>query len=62
MNNLEPVRKLIKECQKSKNPYLDIGNYGITNLKSIPELFDCDHLETLILSRMWNDNEAGRVL
>ncbi len=54
-NDLTQARALIKECQKIKNPYLDLGNCGITDLNDLPELFECTHLETLILSNNWWD-------
>jgi hypothetical protein len=47
-NDLSQARKLIKENLKTKNPYLDLGNCGITNLGDLPELFECTHLKTLI--------------
>ena len=53
MNNLTQARKLIKECKDTQNPYLDLGKCGITDLKELPELFECTHLETLILSNSW---------
>jgi len=55
MNDLSQARKLIKECRKTQNPYLDLGNCGITDLSELPELFECTHLETLILSNEWYD-------
>lgn len=55
MNDLTQARELIKECRKTKNPYLDLGSCGITNLNELPELFKCTHLETLILSNAWFD-------
>ena len=58
--NLTQARKLIKECRDTQNPYLDLGKCGIRNLKDLPELFECTHLETLILSKGWWDNEVGK--
>jgi len=40
-NDLSQAKKLIKECRKSQNPYLDLGYCGITQLKELPELFEC---------------------
>jgi internalin A len=52
-NNLTQARALIKECQENQSPYLDLGNCGITDLNNLPKLFECTHLETLILSNSW---------
>ena len=57
MNDLTQARKLIKECKDTQNPYLDLGNCGITDLEELPELFECKHLETLILSAKWWDSK-----
>ena len=54
-NDLSQARRLIKECQETQNPYLELGNCGITDLNDLPELFECMHLETLILSNQWVD-------
>ncbi|MEZ4964706.1 MAG: hypothetical protein R2791_05640 [Saprospiraceae bacterium] len=43
--------QLIAENKKTKDPYLDLGNCGLTELP--PELLDCVWLETLILSNEW---------
>ena len=56
MNNLREAKRLIKECQDTQNSYLDLGCCGITDLNHLPELFECTHLETLILSNFWWDN------
>lgn len=61
-NDLSQAKKLIQECKKSQNPYLDLGYCGITKLKELPELFECAHIETLILSNHWWDNEKGEVV
>lgn len=52
-NDLSQAKRLIQECLETKNTYLDLGNCGITNLDDLPELFECTHLETLILSNSW---------
>ena len=57
MNDLTQAKKLIKECKETKSPYLDLGKCGITDLSELPELFECTHLETLILSNEWQDSE-----
>jgi len=46
---LDQARSLIRECLETKNTFLDIGNCGITDLNDLPELFECAHLETLVL-------------
>ena len=57
MNDLTQARKLIKECKDTQNIYLDLGKCGITDLNKLPELFECTHLETLILSNQWWNKE-----
>lgn len=51
--------QLIKKNLEERNPYLDLGNCGLSNLDDIPELFDCVHLETLVLSDGWREYENG---
>lgn len=51
--DLSKVSLLIEECLKTKSKKLDIGNCGIHDLTVIPELFECKHLEELILSNEW---------
>jgi small GTP-binding protein domain len=58
MSDLTQAKKLIKECRDTQNPYLDLGNCGITDLNELPELFICTHLETLILSNSWRGNNV----
>ena len=58
-NDLSQARDLIQKCLKEKNPYLELGRCGITDLDELPELFECTHLETLILSNEWWDSEEG---
>ncbi len=55
MKELSQARKLINECLKNQTTFLDLGNCGITNLGDLPELFECTHLKTLILSNKWYD-------
>jgi hypothetical protein len=62
VNDLTQARTLIKECQENHNAYLDLGNCGITDLKDLSELFECTHLETLILSNDWLDPEKRNKL
>lgn len=51
--DLSRVSLLIEECLKTKSKKLDIGNCGLRDLTVIPELFECTHLEELILSNEW---------
>lgn len=51
--DLSRVSLLIEECLKTKSKKLDIGNCGLNDLTIIPELFECTHLEELILSNEW---------
>ncbi len=50
---LKQAKLLIKECIKTQDTYLDLGNCGITDLGKVPELFQCVHLKVLILSSRW---------
>jgi len=59
-NDLNQARTLIQECLKTKDIYLDIGNCGITDLDDLPELFECVHLETLIVSNKWYDIDNNK--
>lgn len=52
-NILDKVNRKIDECLKNKKKELKLSNYGITDLKLIPKLFKCIHLESLILSNEW---------
>ena len=38
---------------ENQDTFLDLGNCGIVDLNDLPELFECIHLETLILSNIW---------
>lgn len=46
----EIAKKLIAKNLKKKEKLLDLGKCGLTDLNAVPELFDCEHLEILILS------------
>ena len=61
-NDLSQAKKIIQECIKTKNTYLDLGNCGITNLSDLPELFECTQVETLILSSQWFDNKENKII
>ncbi len=51
----EIAKKLIVKNLKKKEKFLDLGKCGLTDLNTVPELFDCEHLETLILSDTYYD-------
>lgn len=53
------IKQLIFINQKTKSKRLDLGNCGIEKLEVLPELFDCTHLETLILSNEWGEFVNG---
>jgi internalin A len=57
--NLYHASNLIDDCLKTKSKKLDLGNLGIRDLCLIPELFECIHLEELILSNEWGEFENG---
>jgi len=61
MNDLTQAKRLVKECKDTQNPYLDLAKCGITDLKELPELFACTHLETLMLSTEWWDFVEGKL-
>ena len=56
-SDLATARELIKNCREKQDPYLDLGKCSISDLNDVPELFECTHLETLILSNSWYDIE-----
>ena len=51
--DLSRIGFLIEECLNTRAKRLDLGNCGLTDLSIIPELFECTHLEELILSNEW---------
>jgi internalin A len=55
MYDLSQAKRLINECLTHQTTYLDLGNCGLTDLSKVPRLFECTHLETLILSNTWYD-------
>lgn len=57
--SLDTVSRLIGECLRNKSIKLDIGKCGLRDLNAIPELFDCSHIEILILSNEWAVYEDG---
>lgn len=58
--NLTTAKHLIRQNRKTKEKKLDLGNCGLTDLSMIPELFECDHLEELILSNEYAVDDNGR--
>ncbi|MCE7995706.1 MAG: GTP-binding protein [Roseivirga sp.] len=60
MSDLSLAKELIRKCQETQNPYLELGKCGIKNLNDLPELFECTHLETLILSDYYWTDALGR--
>ncbi|GAA0875437.1 hypothetical protein GCM10009118_18460 [Wandonia haliotis] len=57
--DLSRIGLLIEECLKTRSKKLDLGNCGLSDLTIIPELFECTHLEELILSNEWAIYEDG---
>jgi internalin A len=61
---IDRVRDRVYINKGSKNPKLDIGNMGLTDLSMVPELFALNHLEELIISNEWaeydNDKEEWK--
>lgn len=58
--DLYKIGALIEECLKTKSKTLDLGNCGLKDLTTIPELFECTHIEKLILSNEWSEFENGK--
>lgn len=58
--DLSDVSYLIEMCLKTNSKSLDLGNCGLTDLSLIPELFECTHLEKLILSNEWSEYSNGK--
>ncbi|MEX2566350.1 MAG: hypothetical protein WD431_10435 [Cyclobacteriaceae bacterium] len=51
---------LIKKNLETKDPHLDLGGCGLTGIEKELELLGhWDHLETLIISDMWHEHDAG---
>lgn len=58
--DLDKISELIEECLETKSKTLDLGNCGLTDLTIIPELFECIHIENLILSNEWAEYKDGK--
>jgi internalin A len=54
-NNTDLANKIIAKCKANKNKHLDLGNCGLTDLSMVPKLFECTHVEELILSNEWGE-------
>jgi GTPase SAR1 family protein len=59
-NRLRKVKHMISNSVNSLDRELDLGKCNLMSLYEIPELFDCLHLETLILSNEWAEYENGK--
>jgi internalin A len=59
-NRLEKIKSKIINCIQFNEKTLDLGKCSLTNLYEVPELFNCEHLETLILSNEWAEFENGK--
>jgi GTPase SAR1 family protein len=58
--DLSLIGLLIKECLTTRSKILDLGNCGLEDLTIIPELFECTHIETLIVSNEWSEYKDGK--
>lgn len=58
-NDLSLASSLIEHSLMNSSKVLDLGNCGLRDL-DIPELFECTHLEKLILSNEWAEFENGK--
>lgn len=58
--DLSSASYLIEECLRTNAKVLDLGNCGLRNLEIIPELFECTHIEVLILSNEWAEYKNGK--
>jgi len=52
----EMSNEIIDKCIESKNKTLDLGNCGITDILLLERIFDCEHIEELILSNEWAES------
>lgn len=59
-SRLDTVNKKIRENLLFKEKVLDLGKCNLTSLYEIPILFDCIHLETLIISNEWAEFRNGK--
>lgn len=59
-NRLSGIKSKIKNNLLLKEAKLDLGKSYLTSLLEIPELFDCTHLNTLIISNEWAEFRNGK--
>ena len=59
-NRLTSIKSKIKNNLQQKEKKLDIGKSNLTSLLEVPELFECTHLETLIISNEWAEFREGK--
>lgn len=57
-DDLSFASNLIFNNLKQKSTSLDLGNCGLTDISMLPELFECTHLEELILSNEWGESDG----
>lgn len=58
--DLSTASFLIEQCLKTNSKILDLGNCGLRDLEILPELFECIHIEVLILSNEWAEYKNGK--
>ncbi|MGJ8733848.1 MAG: leucine-rich repeat domain-containing protein, partial [Cellulophaga sp.] len=59
-NRLNDIKSKIGKNLIDKKNQLDIGKCNLTSLLEIPELFECTHLEILIISNEWAEFREGK--
>lgn len=59
-NRLVTIKSKIKNNLIKKEKKLDLGKSNLTSLLEIPELFNCIHLETFIISNEWAEFREGK--
>ncbi|ESU19040.1 hypothetical protein FCR2A7T_24540 [Flavobacterium cauense R2A-7] len=59
-DRLKHVKKKINDSIKFGDEYLDIGKCNLTSLYEVPELFQCNHIKTLIISNEWGEFRNGK--
>jgi internalin A len=61
-NDLIQAKELVKKCLKEQSTSLDLGNCGLTDLNELPELFECTHLEELVLNNKRWDKQKQKYI
>jgi len=51
--DLSLASSIIERCLERRHTRLDLGCCGLRDLLALPELFECTHLEELVLSNEW---------